>query len=207
MSSNWSSQQHHKISIVRSAIAIAKRVTTTDTHGFIRNMVLCKPKREINMSRYTHYFLVLCLCAIACKDKDTSLPADEQLALDIQIIEDYLLENGITAESTASGLHYNITEDGDGTHPDASSIVEVKYRGYLTSGATFDKTADATTLKFTLGGTIQGWIEGIPLIESGGGKGQLFIPSHLGYGNNPPLGSIITKNAVLIFDVTVIGFE
>ena len=159
------------------------------------------------MSRNFAIILMMMLLFAACKDKDTTLPADEQLALDIQIIEDYLQENGLTADRTASGLHYRILKEGDGTHPNANSVVEVKYRGYLTNNATFDKTAEATTLKFNLSGTIQGWIEGIPLIESGGGKGQLFIPSALGYGSNPPLGSIIEKNSVLIFDVTVIGFE
>ncbi len=158
------------------------------------------------MSKYT-LLLLFIGCLVACKDDDPMLSADEQLALDIQIIRDYLQENGITAESTSSGLHYRITESGDGTHPNSNSVVEVKYRGYLTSGLTFDKTADATTLKFDLSRTIPGWIEGIPLLESGGGKGQLFLPSALGYGNDPPLGSPIKENAVLIFDVTLISFE
>ena len=159
------------------------------------------------MTKYYIYLLVFTLSFVACRDKDTSLPADEQLALDIQIIEDYLQEKGLTAERTPSGLHYRITDSGNGTFPSVNSFVEVKYRGYLTNNATFDKTADATTLKFELARTIQGWQEGIPLIEAGGGKGQLLIPSYLGYGNNPPTGSIIPKNAVLIFDVTVISFE
>ncbi len=160
------------------------------------------------MSRYYVYLCLVGLFVLSCKDKDdTSLPADEQLALDIQIIEDYLQEKGLTAERTASGLHYRITDTGNGTHPSSTSFVEVKYRGYLTSNATFDKTAAATTLKFDLGRTILGWQEGIPLIEAGAGKGQLLIPSYLGYGANPPGGSIIEKHSVLIFDVTVIGFE
>jgi len=160
------------------------------------------------MIKHLLYLFGFLLITGSCKDKsDPILPADEQLALDIGIIEDYLLSETITAEKVASGLHYRIIQEGDGSHPNANSLVEVKYKGYLTSGAVFDKTPDATTLKFELNRTIQGWIEGIPLIESGGGKGQLFIPSALGYGNNPPSGSIIEKNSVLIFDVTVIGFE
>ena len=152
--------------------------------------------------------LTMVLFISACRDDDdTSLSRDEQLALDIEIIQNYLDDKDLSAERTPSGLHYRIIETGDGTFANVNSTVEVKYRGYLTNNLTFDKTAEATTLKFELARTIEGWREGIPLIESGGGKGQLFVPSALGYGSNPPFGGVIPENAVLIFDVTVIGFE
>ncbi len=164
------------------------------------------PAKDLDV-RLPLYASLVGLLLWTCSDEDTTIPAQDQLAIDIGIIEDYLEERDITAEKTASGLHYRILEEGDGTHPGANSVVEVKYRGYLTTGAVFDKTADATTIKFDLNRTIPGWIEGIPLIESGGGKGQLFLPSALGYGSNPPFGSIIPENAVLIFDVTLVDFE
>ncbi len=155
-------------------------------------------------------FLILTavtLCLGCSKDDDPGLSPQEQLAEDIRLIEEYLLANeGSVAQKTASGLHYIIREDGDGTHPSATSEVEVKYNGYLLDGTVFDKTAPTETITFFLNRTIPGWIEGIPLIESGGGKGTLYIPSGLGYGSNSP-SRLIPANSVLIFDVTVISFQ
>ncbi len=140
-------------------------------------------------------------------DDEPQLPAEEQLALDLMIIGDYLAEEGLTAERTASGLHYIITQSGDGNHPTKTDTVEVKYKGYLTNKTVFDRTLPAQTASFGLGAVIPGWTEGIPLLETGGGKGTLLLPSHLGYGNRPPQGSVIGKNEVLIFDVTLLGIK
>ena len=146
----------------------------------------------------------------ACKkddDAEPQLPPAEQLAIDIGIIEDYLATEGLTAERTASGLHYIIKEAGDGNHPTAMDTVEVKYTGYLTDKTIFDRTLPAQTASFGLNQVIPGWTEGITLLESGGGKGTLLIPSYLGYGNNPPERSAIGRNEVLIFDVTLLSIR
>lgn len=146
----------------------------------------------------------------ACKKEDEEepqLPFAEQLAIDILIIEDYLAAEGLTAERTSSGLHYIINEQGDGHHPMVTDTVEVKYTGYLTDKTVFDRTLPAQTASFGLDRVIPGWTEGIPLLETGGGKGTLFLPSHLGYGNNPPERSSIGRNEVLIFDVTLLAIK
>ncbi len=158
-----------------------------------------------------HLFLVLMILAaiVSCNKDDDGpviLPHEEQLAIDIEIIEDYLAEEGLTAEETASGLHYIIHEDGTGTHPTATSRVEVKYKGYLPDKSVFDETAPAETIKFELNRVIPGWTEGIQLMKAGGGMATLLIPSYLGYGPYPP-SSAIPPNSVLIFDVTLLSYE
>ncbi len=37
-----------------------------------------------------------------------------------------------------------------------------------------------------------------------GGKGKLIIPSSLAYGQNPPQGSPIKPNSILVFDIELL---
>lgn len=152
-------------------------------------------------------FLASLILLIGC-DKNNGSPSlsfEEQLEVDLGIINDYLTTNGLTAQETASGLHYFITEEGPGDHPLPTEVVEVKYRGYLPTGEVFDATASAETATFPLNGVIPGWIEGVQLLKSGGGSGTLLIPSYLGYGTRGS-GSI-PANQVLIFDITLIDIK
>lgn len=145
--------------------------------------------------------LFTCLFLTACK-KDNSLSAAEQLAKDTGLIEQYLADNGLTAQSTASGLHYIIEDAGSGGHPTVANEVSVLYKGYFLDGTVFDQT-QGQSITFPLANVITGWQEGIPLFQKGG-KGVLLLPSALAYGKYPPSG--IPKNAVLIFDVELVDF-
>lgn len=122
-----------------------------------------------------------------------------------QEIEEYLADNNLTAQSTASGLFYIIDNPGSSDHPTLQSTVKVHYHGYFTNGNIFDSSISrGEPIDIPLTNVIAGWQEGIPLFGRGG-TGQLFIPSHLAYGSNPPSG--IRKDAVLIFDIELIDFN
>jgi FKBP-type peptidyl-prolyl cis-trans isomerase FkpA len=148
------------------------------------------------------------LGSISCLKNDTEpnnfLSEEDQLALDISIIQEYLDAKGLKAESMESGLHFIIQEEGDSEFPDINSTVTVNYKGYFTDETIFDQSEDGMPLTFGLAQVIPGWQEGIPIFDRGG-KGVLLLPSKLGYGRNPPFGFPI--NAVLIFDVELIDFE
>ncbi len=147
------------------------------------------------------------------------IPANSVLAFDVELIDilteerrkiidsekirNYLAENNLVADSTASGLYYIIEEEGEGGFPDLTATVEVRYKGYLLNGTTFDQTANNATRQFRLDGLIQGWQEGLQLFQKGG-KGTLFIPSHLGYGANRQ--GNIPPYSVLIFEVELVNF-
>lgn len=143
-------------------------------------------------------FLLLALAGLfifsSCEDDDKQAQEDEN------IIKEYLEENNISAKRHSSGLYFNITEVGTGSHPTPYSTVEVYYKGYLTNGNVFDQTTDKS-ISFSLSGVIEGWQIGIPLLREGG-KGQFFIPSGLAYGDRA-IGSI-PANSVLIFEVDLI---
>jgi len=109
--------------------------------------------------------------------------------------------------TTDSGLMYFDLEEGEGD-PAASPAmtVEVNYQGFLVDGTKFDSSFDrGESIKFPLNRVIKGWTEGVGSMKPGG-KRKLIIPSNLGYGARGAGGSI-PPNAVLVFDVELIGIE
>ena len=94
--------------------------------------------------------------------------------------------------------------EGPGPFPELSSAVTVHYEGSLTDGTVFDSSYDTgTPVTFPLSGVISGWQIGIPKFREGS-SGLLVIPSSLAYGPNPPAGSGIPPNAVLVFRIEVL---
>jgi len=134
--------------------------------------------------------------------------AKAQLVIDDKILTDYFTQNHISATKTASGLYYTITSQGAGDNAHSSQTVTVNYTGKTLDGKTFDSNIDSnfhhvTPFTFTLGKhqVIEGWDEGIPMIKKGG-KGTLYIPSPMAYGERSPAPSI-PANGILVFDVEV----
>lgn len=148
------------------------------------------------------YILFASVLIFSCKD---SVTFQEQLDIDIDIIETYLSENGITAIKDPSGLYYKIDVEGTGTeHPTFSSIVSMAYTGKLLDGTIFDSANSTSPLMRSLQELIQGWQIGVPKFKKGG-KGTLYIPSGYAYGVNA-VGSI-PGNSVLIFDIELLNFN
>ena len=132
----------------------------------------------------------------------------------------YLADNKITAKPTASGLIYVEKTKGKGAKPTKGCSVKVNYTGRLLDGTVFD-TSDKETAKkanvfderrpyepidfpLGMGQVIPGWDEGIMLM-SPGAKGQLIIPSALGYGEQG--GGPIPPYSALVFDVELVSFS
>mmetsp|Transcript_13361 Transcript_13361/g.31320 ORF Transcript_13361/g.31320 Transcript_13361/m.31320 type:complete len:197 (-) Transcript_13361:62-652(-) len=108
-------------------------------------------------------------------------------------------------QKTASGLEYRDIQVGDGEAPEKGQTVYVHYTGRLESGKEFDSSIPrGQPLDFPVGTgkVIAGWDEGI-LTMRVGGKRQLRIPPHLGYGARG-IGPI-PPNATLIFDCELVG--
>jgi FKBP-type peptidyl-prolyl cis-trans isomerase len=126
----------------------------------------------------------------------------DQLALDIEAIDQFLEENNLSAEEHESGLRYRILNSGNGDRPAVTDVITVSYEGRLmTNGNIFDESENLT---FPLNQLIAGWQIGIPLI-SPGGRIILYIPSTLAYGSRQ-VGSI-PPNSNLIFEITLIGIQ
>jgi FKBP-type peptidyl-prolyl cis-trans isomerase FkpA len=158
---------------------------------------LCQ-KSDSNM-RNLCLFLVLVstVLTVSCSKED-------QREIDKNLIEEYIEVNNLAAEEGPEGLFFVVDKTGSGTTPNLNSNVRVHYRGTLLDGTKFDSSFDrGQPAEFKLFQVIEGWQLGIPLFREGG-KGKLIIPSHLGYGGNPPRGSVIPSNAVLVFDIELL---
>tara|TARA_R110001583_G_scaffold8896_2_gene41996 strand:+ start:48229 stop:48690 length:462 start_codon:yes stop_codon:yes gene_type:complete len=149
--------------------------------------------------RYTLLILVIALFA-SCDSDIKEIKVKDYTVENEAEIKQYIEDNDLVAEKSASGLYYMIEEAGTGEQPTASSNVTVAYKGYFTNNSVFDES-DADGISFPLNGVIAGWTEGIPYFKEGG-KGKLLIPSHLAYG--PYGNSRIPGGAVLIFDINLI---
>ena len=131
-----------------------------------------------------------------CKKHD----AEEQAAIDDQLIQDYLIANNLVADKDPSGVYVIIDQQGAGPECNSTSDVRVAYTGYFLDGEIFDGS-NSQGITFNLGGVIEGWRIGIPYFREGG-SGKLLIPSGLAYGPNGQAS--IPGNAVLIFDIDLI---
>lgn len=104
---------------------------------------------------------------------------------------------------TASGLQYEIMEQGSGAVPTARSTVRTHYRGTLLNGTEFDSSYrrnDPT--EFPVNGVIAGWTEALQLMPVGS-KWKLFIPYNLAYGERGAGGDIGPYQA-LIFEIELL---
>jgi len=104
--------------------------------------------------------------------------------------------------TTASGLQYEVLNQGDGTTPAADNIVSVQYEGSFLNGEVFDSSyARNEPVQFKVNAVIPGWTEALQLMSKGS-KYRLWIPSDLGYGESGsgPIG----PNATLVFEVELL---
>ncbi len=118
---------------------------------------------------------------------------------------EFLSENGKRAEvkTTASGLQYEVLEQGTGVRPSAGDSVTVHYTGKLIDGTVFDSSEEhGEPATFGVTQVIPGWVEALQLMNEGS-RWRLFIPSDLAYGPQGA-GGLIGPNQTLIFDVSLI---
>jgi FKBP-type peptidyl-prolyl cis-trans isomerase len=109
-------------------------------------------------------------------------------------------------KTTASGLQYEVLKSGKGgPKPGPTSRVKVHYHGTLTDGHVFDSSVQRNEpLEIGLNEVIPAWTEGVQMM-SVGDKWKFTVPSNLGYG--PRGQGDIPPNAVLIFEVELLGFQ
>ncbi|MFI3330512.1 MAG: FKBP-type peptidyl-prolyl cis-trans isomerase [Rikenellaceae bacterium] len=104
-------------------------------------------------------------------------------------------------QTTASGLMYEVIEEGGKKPVKDDAKVRVSYEGKLLStGKIFDSSYQrGDTVEFALNQVIPGWGEGLKLVGEGG-KIKLWIPSDLAYGEQGA-GQVIGANEALVFEV------
>jgi FKBP-type peptidyl-prolyl cis-trans isomerase len=111
-------------------------------------------------------------------------------------------------DETASGLRYQILQQGTGKQATKGAGVSVHYKGQLLDGTVFDssyKRKEPIDFNLGVGQVIAGWDEGIQLLKVGD-KARFVIPSNLAYGS-AGAGGVIPPDATLIFDVELMGVK
>ena len=120
----------------------------------------------------------------------------------------FLRENGKREGVTtlASGLQYEVINDGTGSKPTIEDNVTTHYHGTLIDGTVFDSSVDrGEPASFPVGGVIKGWTEALQLMAVGS-KWKLYVPYDLAYGERGA-GQQIGPYSTLIFDVELISIN
>lgn len=126
---------------------------------------------------------------------------------------DYIDIEDVTLNDIKYKLYYYTDFEGVGINPTKNDSVQIKYEGFTIDSIKFDENLSFTTSRswLSLKKVIPGWQYGIPHYKEGEkviypdesfgyentGKGVLFMPSGLAYGNNAQ--GAIPKNGVLYF--------
>ncbi|NNK12159.1 MAG: peptidylprolyl isomerase, partial [Flavobacteriaceae bacterium] len=151
---------------------------------------------------------------------------EEAIAAMKKMLSDFAQEMATqkaAAEALPSGLKLVVLEEGSGEKPKIGQKVMVNYAGYLEDGSMFDSNYEEVAKKYgrydedrKLGGgydpfpmdyspdarLIPGFKEGM-LSMKVGDKIRVFIPPHLGYGQQG--SGPIPPNANLVFDLEITG--
>jgi FKBP-type peptidyl-prolyl cis-trans isomerase len=137
------------------------------------------------------------------QDRWTALD-QTQLQKDIDIIDDYLFSNGITAVEHPSGVRYVVNQFGSGDNiPCLESLISITYEGRILGNGTLFETGSKPTA-LILNQRILGWQ--IALLElNKGTKVTLYIPSGLGYGTQH--STLLPANSNLIFQIELLDFR
>ena len=149
--------------------------------------------------------LVMGLVSCASAPQDLGPVADSTAGSPQEQIDRYLKAQSIAEEQMSyTGLVYIIEQEGESEKPTIQDEISIHYRGYLVDGTLFDYTTGSPRT-FPLSQLIPAWQEAIPLIGKGG-KIKILAPPSLAYGSNPPPGTPITAETVLVFDIELVDF-
>lgn len=137
-------------------------------------------------------------------DNEPVLSPAEQLAIDIQLIDQYVLDNNLSGFYTDGDVFISFDDEGTGTAtPEYSSTVEVVYRGTFLDGEEFDSSKGLST-EFAVYQVIAGWQDALTHFKKGA-SGTVIIPSKHAYG--PRGRGSIPGDAVLIFELELLDFR
>lgn len=144
---------------------------------------------------------------VATTDRTNEL--NKQKDRQVQAFAKFVAGKG-NLQKTPLGTYYEITTPGDGPKVDSGKLVSVRYTGKLIpSGTVFETNmTNATTppIEFVIGqgSVIRGWDEGLTFFRKGG-KGTLYVPADLAYGDGPGPGG--QSYQPLMFDIEIVDVK
>lgn len=150
--------------------------------------------------------LFVVFTGLSCVKSDTCSP--KSVASEVSQIEAFANANSISPTAHASGLYYEIVNQGSGLTPSLNSKIVITYTGTLLNGTIFDQRtvpnnteATGANAPWPLGNLIEAWRIGLPLIQKGGHI-RLIVPSAMAYGCTGY--GTIPRDAILYFDINLV---
>lgn len=148
------------------------------------------------MKKILTAFLLL-TALVACK----TYSDEDKKNFDLQINQ-YLKNEQLKCQKTASGLYYKIIQPGKGEYIKFQDIVSFSYRGSFLDGKLFDK--QVKPIEFPVKELIPAWKE-LLLEMKPGAELIMVVPPHLGYGNNEL--DDIPPHSILVFEMKIHGVK
>ncbi|MBQ2046911.1 MAG: FKBP-type peptidyl-prolyl cis-trans isomerase, partial [Muribaculaceae bacterium] len=103
----------------------------------------------------------------------------------------------------SGGVLYRVINEGNGSSPNATSVVSVYYKGRLINGRIFDdNTSNPCPEPFRLNEVIKGWQIALVNMKVGD-KWEVIIPATQGYGSKTV--DDIPRNSTLIFEIELVN--
>lgn len=104
-------------------------------------------------------------------------------------------------KKTASGLRYEIIQEGKGPKAKPDQAVRPVYKASFVNGDVFDTSENkGNKFEFNLATSIPGLKEGLQLVGTGG-KIKLYVPSELGFGDS---GQVMAPGVLTIFEIEIL---
>jgi FKBP-type peptidyl-prolyl cis-trans isomerase len=174
------------------------------TKGFIAGAVVSEPDPAMmaKMPAFQEFIEPRVVKAQAAADAE----AAKEAAASSAAVEAFFkaLAADPEVQKSESGLYYKVITPGADATPAMTDTVLVHYKGTLIDGTKFDSSYDrGAPATFPLNGVVPGFGEGLTKIGAGG-KIILYIPSELGYGQNPRPGGAIKPGDALIFECELV---
>lgn len=146
----------------------------------------------------------------SAEEMQKDLQKEEQLEKEREKkeLKAYIAKKNIKAIETPLGAYIEVEKRGNGAKLDTGAVAYIFYTGKLFNGSVFDSNrepkfnhTDPLPVHIGSGVVIPGLDEGLRQFAKGG-KGKIYIPSYLAYGQQgyPP---VIQPFAPLIFDVEI----
>lgn len=160
------------------------------------------PAMEAKMPAFQEFMQARVEAAQAAAEAEAAVAAAAGIAASEVFFGE--LKADADVQASESGLYYKVLDAGSDEKPSMTDSVLVHYKGTLVDGTVFDSSYErGSPATFPLNGVVAGFGEGLTKVGAGG-KIILYIPSELGYGNNPRPGGAIKPGDALIFECELI---
>ena len=135
------------------------------------------------------------------REKEAKVMEAAQKLKEEKEMKDYFAAKKINPTKAPAGTYVVINEKGSGAPAANGKIITIKYAG---RDLQTDKPFEANEYIFQLGAreVIQGWDDGIALFNKGG-KGTLYVPGTLAYGQRQGPGGKQFES--LVFDIEILN--